>query len=42
MKSLMDNLSQRIVTHQSRVCHIIYSKPMDNIEVLLQVNLQWQ
>ena len=39
MKNLIDNLSQRIATHQSRACQIVYGKPMENIEVLLWVIL---
>ena len=39
MKNLIYNLSQRIATHQSRVCQIVFSKPMENIEVLLRVIL---
>ena len=39
MKNLIDNLSQRIVAHQSRVCQLIFGEPMGNIEVLLQVIL---
>ena len=39
MKKLIDSLSQRIAAHQSRVDQIAYGKPMENIEVLLQVIL---
>ena len=39
MKNLIDSLSQRIATHQSRVHQIVYSEPMENIEVILQVIL---
>ena len=39
MKNLIDSLSQRIAAHQSRVRQIVYSKPMENIEVLLRVIL---
>ena len=39
MKNLIDSLSQRIATHQSRVCQIVYSEPLENIEVILQVLL---
>ena len=39
MKNLIDNLSQRIATHQSRAHQIVYSEPMENIEVLLRVIL---
>ena len=39
MKNLIDNLSHRIATHQSRVHQIVYDKPMENIEVLLWVIL---
>ena len=39
MKNLIDSLSQRIAAHQSSVHQIVYSKPMENIEVLLQVIL---
>ena len=39
MKNLIDSLSQRIATHQSRVHQIVYGKPMENIEALLQVIL---
>ena len=39
MKNLIDNLSQRIAAHQSRARQIVYSEPMENIEVLLQVIL---
>ena len=39
MKNLIDSLSQWIATHQSRVCQIVYSEPMENIEVLLWVIL---
>ena len=39
MKNLIDSLSQRIATHQSRVHHIVYGEPMENIEVLLRVIL---
>ena len=39
MKNLIDSLSQRIATHQSRVHQIVYSEPMENIEVILWVIL---
>ena len=39
MKNLIDSLSQRVATHQSRVCQIVYSEPLENIEVLLWVLL---
>ena len=39
MKNLIDNLSQRIAAHQSRARQIVFSKPMENIEVLLRVIL---
>ena len=39
MRNLIDNLSQRIATHQSRVHQIVYSKPLENIEVTLWVLL---
>ena len=39
MKNLIDSLSQRIATHQSRACQIVYGEPMENIEVLLWVIL---
>ena len=39
MKNLIDNLSQRIAAHQSRVCQLIFGEPMGNIEVLLRVIL---
>ena len=39
MKNLIDNLSQRIAAHQSRVHQIVYGEPMENIEVLLRVIL---
>ena len=39
MKNLIDSLSQRIATHQSRVCQIVYSEPLENIEVTLWVLL---
>ena len=39
MKNLIDNPSQRIAAHQSRAHQIIYSEPMENIEVLLRVIL---
>ena len=39
MKNLIDSLSQRIAAHQSRVRQIVYSKPMENIEVILWVLL---
>ena len=39
MKNLIDSLSQRIAAHQSRVHQIVYSKPMENIEVILRVLL---
>ena len=39
MKNLIDSLSQRIATHQSRAHQIVYGKPMENIEVLLRVIL---
>ena len=39
MKNLIDSLSQRIATHQSRVHQIVYSEPLENIEVTLQVLL---
>ena len=35
MKNLIDSLSQRIATHQSRVHQIVYSEPLENIEVTL-------
>ena len=39
MKNLIDSLSQRIAAHQSRVHQIVYSKPLENIEVTLWVLL---
>ena len=39
MKNLIDNLSQRIAAHQSRAHQIVFSEPMENSEVLLQVIL---
>ena len=39
MKNLINGLFQRVATHQSRARQIVYSKPMENIEVLLQVVL---
>ena len=39
MKNLIDSLSQRIATHQSRVHQIVYGEPMENIEALLRVIL---
>ena len=39
MKNLIDNLSQRIAAHQSRAHQLVFSKPMENIEVLLWVIL---
>ena len=33
MKNLIDSLSQRIAAHQSRVHQIVYSEPLENIEV---------
>ena len=39
MKNLVDSLSQRIATHQSRVHQIVYSEPLENIEVTLWVLL---
>ena len=39
MKNLIDSLSQRIATHQSRMHQIVYGEPMENIEVLLRVIL---
>ena len=39
MKNLIDSLSQRIAAHQSRVCQIVYSEPLENIEVTLWVLL---
>ena len=39
MKNLIDSLSQRIATHQSRVCQIVYSGHLENIEVILRVLL---
>ena len=39
MKNLIDSLSQRIAAHQSRVRQIVYSEPMENIEVILWVLL---
>ena len=39
MKNLIDNLSQRIAAHQSRVRQIVYGEPMENIEVILWVIL---
>ena len=39
MKNLIDNLSQRIAAHQSRAHQLVFSKPMENIEVLLRVIL---
>ena len=40
MKNLIDNLFQRIAAHQSRAHQIVFSKPMENIEVLLWVILE--
>ena len=39
MKNLIDSLSQRIATHQSRVHQIVYIEPLENIEVTLWVLL---
>ena len=39
MKNLIDNLSLRVVAHQSRVHQIMLSKPMENTEVLQRVIL---
>ena len=39
MKNLIDSLSERIATHQSRVRQIVYSEPLENIEVTVQVLL---
>ena len=39
MKDLIDSLSQRIAAHQSRMRQIVYSEPMENIEVILWVAL---
>ena len=39
MKNLIDGLSQRIATHQSRVHQIVYSEPLENIEVTLWILL---
>ena len=39
IKNLIDSLSQRIATRQSRVHQIVYGEPMENIEVLLRVIL---
>ena len=39
MKNLINSLSQRIATHQSRVHEIVYSEPLENIEVSLWVIL---
>ena len=39
MKNLIDSLSQRIAAHQSRVRQIVYSEPLENIEVTLRVLL---
>ena len=39
VRNLLDSLSQRIANHQSRACQIVYSEPMENIEVLLWVVL---
>ena len=39
MKNLINDLFQRIATHQSRACQIVYGEPMENIEVLLWVIL---
>ena len=38
-EELIDSLSQRIATHQSRVHQIVYSEPLENIEVTLWVLL---
>ena len=42
MKNLIDSLSQRIAAHQSRVPQIVYSEPLENIEVTLQFSWGWQ
>ena len=39
MKNLIDSLSQRMATHQSRVHQIVYSEPLENIEVILWIIL---
>ena len=41
MKNLINGLFQRVAAHQSRARQIIYSEPMENIEVLLRVILGW-
>ena len=38
-KNLINSLFERVAAHQSRVRQIVYGKPMENIEVLLQVIL---
>ena len=37
MRNLIENLSQRVAAHQSRVCQIVYSEPLKHVEVTLQV-----
>ena len=39
MKNLIDGLFQKIASHQSRACQIVYSKPMENSEVCQRVIL---
>ena len=39
MKNLIDSLSQRVAAHQSRVHQIVYSEPLENIEVILWIIL---
>ena len=39
MKNFIDNLSLRVAAHQSRVRQIVFSKPMENTEVLQRVIL---
>ena len=39
LKNLLDSLSQRVATHQSRVHQIVYNKPLENIEITLWVLL---
>ena len=42
MKNLIDSLSQRIAAHQSRVHQIVYSEPLENIEVTCGSSWGWQ
>ena len=40
MRNLIESLFQRVAAHQSRMCQIVYSEPLKQVEVTLQVFIE--